>query len=213
MTGLILKDLLNLMRGSKQIVLVLIMYLALSFWLNNNTFAPMMLVFFLAYQVISTFAYDDIVKWERFAMTMPVKRKQIVQSKYLLLVILTGGGVVVGCAAGALLNVIHPTGDGGLIEIVASSLAVGGVFLLMFSIQIPFLFRYGAEKARMFLIIIFMIPALLVYGGIALAKRYQVTLPSESTVKLLIGLAPVVLLVLLIISYMVSVKVFDKKEL
>lgn len=213
MYGLIVKDVLNLMRASKQIVLVFILYVGLSFFLKNNTFAPMMLVFFLAYQVISSFGYDDLVKWERFAMTMPITRKQLVRSKYLLLLLLTGIGVVFGCAVGGLLEIVTPTPEGRFLNIALSVLAVGGVFLLMFSVQLPILFKFGSEKARMFLIIVFMVPAAFVYGGIALIKKYNIPMPSESTWKLLLGLTPVILAALLIISYMISVKVFQKKEL
>ena len=82
MKGLIIKDILNLKNYMKQLILVLIFFIAYGIFLKNGTFVGTMITLMLSMQVITTMSYDEYAKWDKYALTMNINRKDIVLSKY-----------------------------------------------------------------------------------------------------------------------------------
>ena len=158
MKGLLLKDFMNIMRNKKLLILLLAFYVGLGFFMDSNVSVCGMTVFFLSYQLLTAFSFDEAGKWERFAMTMPLSRRQLVSSKYILMLLLIGLGFLLSCVMGGILNVIHPVEGEGFREIAVAAAGVSAAFLILFSLMMPFIFRLGMEKARLLLIICFALP-------------------------------------------------------
>ena len=77
MKGLIIKDILNLKNYMKQLILVLIFFIAYGIFLKNGTFVGTMITLMLSMQVITTMSYDEYAKWDKYALTMNINRKDI----------------------------------------------------------------------------------------------------------------------------------------
>ena len=80
MKGLILRDLLNLRKNLKTIIIMCLFY-TLLFSTLNPTFLSGMITILFAMQILTTFSYDDYSKWNMYALSLPITKKQLVLSK------------------------------------------------------------------------------------------------------------------------------------
>ena len=212
MSGLILKDLLNLKSYSKIIVLFVVIFGAVSFYSgsNANFFANFFLMFFLML-TITTFSYDSSSKWELYAMSFPVGRKRIVLSKYVLALILTLAGFLVSVLL-TLLTCLGQRSWEGLAAQGLSALLVASGGLITLSVVMPLVFRFGAEKSRFLMMLIFIIP----WIGLSVFSQLQIdpmTIDMEQMFWWIMALAPVAAVVMLIISYLISCAIYERKDI
>ncbi len=211
MKGLLLKDIYNLKRLGKQYAVICAGMLIWSAFMKNYSFFSMMIMLSGIMSVISSFSFDEAAHFEKYALTLPVTRRELVQAKYILLLTFLGGSFLIGTAGSILLNLIIERGITELPEQLISAASVGCLFLLAFSIMIPGVFKLGVEKARMLLVCIYVGVFGLVWGGIYLLRELGIQI-SDSDASKFFGAAAVVVLVLVFISYRVSIKIVEKKE-
>ena len=215
MKGLIIKDILNLKNYMKQLILVLIFFIAYGIFLKNGTFVGTMITLILSMQVITTMSYDEYAKWDKYALTMNINRKDIIISKYIFFTISIIIGIVVGITTSIAINQIAKL-DTGMNEIIVTSIVVPCVFAILFSIIIPVVFKTGVEKGRIVMMLILFIPAILVGAIVKISEKANITMPSPSNLEILMkfGVLGLVLLTILavFISYKVSLSIYNKKE-
>ena len=87
MKGLILKDLLNL-KSTFKMLGVMMLFFAVVFLPQGNGAIFGIIIMMFAMMVVTTISCDDLAKWDAYALTMPVTRKEMVLSKYLVMVLL-----------------------------------------------------------------------------------------------------------------------------
>ena len=215
MKGLLIKDILNMKNYMKQLVLVLIFFIAYGIFLKNGTFVGTMITLMLSMQVITTMSYDEYAKWDKYALTMNINRKDIIISKYIFFTISIIIGIVVGITTSIAINQIAKL-DTGMNEIIVTSIVVPCVFAILFSIIIPVVFKTGVEKGRIVMMLILFIPAILVGAIVKISEKANITMPSPSNLEILMkfGVLGIVLLTILavFISYKVSLSIYNKKE-
>lgn len=215
MKVLLIKDILNMKNYMKQLVLVLIFFIAYGIFLKNGTFVGTMITLMLSMQVITTMSYDEYAKWDKYALTMNINRKDIIISKYIFFTISIIIGIVVGITTSIAINQIAKL-DTGMNEIIVTSIVVPCVFAILFSIIIPVVFKTGVEKGRIVMMLILFIPAILVGAIVKISEKANITMPSPSNLEILMkfGVLGLVLLTILavFISYKVSLSIYNKKE-
>ena len=194
MKGLLLKDIYNLKRLGKQYVITCAGMMVWSGFMKNYSFFPMM-----------------IMLCGVMSVTLPVTKKNLVQSKYVLLLAFLAGAFVIGILGSLLMSLVLEGGIDELAEQLVSAASVACLFLLAFSTMIPIIFKLGVEKGRMLLVAIYMGIFVFVWGGIYLLKDLGIRI-SDSTVSKFSGIGAAVILVFLFISYRVSVRIVEKKE-
>ena len=106
MKGLLIKDILNMKNYMKQLVLVLIFFIAYGIFLKNGTFVGTMITLMLSMQVITTMSYDEYAKWDKYALTMNINRKDIIISKYIFFTI----SIIIGILFSIIIPVVFKTG-------------------------------------------------------------------------------------------------------
>lgn len=215
MKGLLIKDILNMKNYMKQLVLVLIFFIAYGISWKTGTFVGTMITLMLSMQVITTMSYDEYAKWDKYALTMNINRKDIIISKYIFFTISIIIGIVVGITTSIAINQIAKL-DTGMNEIIVTSIVVPCVFAILFSIIIPVVFKTGVEKGRIVMMLILFIPAILVGAIVKISEKANITMPSPSNLEILMkfGVLGLVLLTILavFISYKVSLSIYNKKE-
>lgn len=215
MKGLLIKDILNMKNYMKQLVLVLIFFIAYGIFLKNGTFVGTMITLMLSMQVITTMSYDEYAKWDKYALTMNINRKDIIISKYIFFTISIIIGIVVGITTSIAINQIAKL-DTGMNEIIVTSIVVPCVFAILFSIIIPVVFKTGVEKGRIVMMLILFIPAILVGAIVKISEKANITMQSPSNLEILMkfGVLGLVLLTILavFISYKISLSIYNKKE-
>ncbi len=165
--------------------------------------------------LVTSFALDEASGWNRYAMTMPFNRKDIVAAKYVLLVILAAVGAVAGVAivtlAGVFLRETHRTvaENLSLFQFALCALALG---MMAGGTAIPLLLRFGAEKGRLLMIVAAVIPAALVLAAYGVMQYFGIT-ENDGWISVVLWLMPIPAAGWNWLMYCVSCKIFEKKDL
>ncbi|MEL1134738.1 ABC-2 transporter permease [Desulfitobacterium sp. THU1] len=206
MKGLIIKDVFALRQQGKILLGLLAFYAFYSIMFENISMLAAMIVLLCVMLPLTTMAYDEKSKWEKYALSMPIERKTIVQSKYLFAIVAELIGVViVGILSGL---IVLFTDEMKIMEMLIMTLVIGGVGLVFLAIILPILFKFGVEKARFIMLIVVFIPTMLVM----MIPHLDIVPPSIQIVKLFGYLSPLIILGLLMFSIKMSIAIYNRKE-
>lgn len=216
--GLILKDLLNL-KGYKFTIIVFIVIFTLVSISQENSFylLPLMITIGIGIFGISSFSYDELAKSDKYMLTMPITKKDIVISKYILVMLFNISGAIFGIVVSCILQYIFMGEIGDILELV--TYCIGGIFgiTLVQAIQIPIIFKKGAIKGRIYLFAIFGILGLLATGLVLWGGSLNVEIPLNELDSIpplyVISILLVLTGIIDYISYRISYGVYRKKEI
>lgn len=211
MKGLLIKDLYLISTYKKQLIILIGLFIAVSFVTNNETYFAT-LSFLLVFQVVATLSLDERSCFDTFVFTLPISVKQYVGSKYILTLIL--GGI------GLLINLVGYTSMAYFLNhstILISSVQAGLIFLICLFLGFLFLpvsFKWGAEKGRLILISAFIT---VMIGGSFLVEWLSQNFPEWMRVvtvapsSYLVGGLSLITIITGIVSYRISLKIVRKK--
>ena len=123
--------------------------------------------------VITSLAYDERSRWDRYALTMPVSRQEMVLSKYLLGLILLTFALFINIIFLILLNP-SPLG-----EVLILTLSLFGIGLISLSILLPLMYKYGVENGRLLLILVLFVPM----AAVLMITRMGLAPPGETFIQ------------------------------
>ena len=197
MKGLLCKDWAILVNSyKKNFLIMVVLYLGMAVCLHMN-YLCYALVAVCGVYASSTMNFDDYAHWDTYARTLPVTPGQVVGCKYLLGLLFTLFGSV--CAA----------------------VGIAAFSLLLFAVNMPFSYKFGAVRARtwvylvaffgVFLIIFAMehlpylqrsavISQLDALGNALTAQPVLLLLPCAAVLLLYLG------------SWALSVQIYQRKE-
>lgn len=219
MKGLLIKDF-KLLASQKTFFVSIVFFSIIMFFGNfDPSFIVGYLTFIFSLFVISTISYDDYNNGFAFLFTLPITRKTYVRSKFVLSLILglTSWGFTMILSAGAIYLSTKTLVT--LDWVLSQSVACLVIFTLL-SIMIPLQLKFGSEKSRIVMFIF--------YGGIfGIGALITVILGPNNTQTLLnsilssisstnefviMGIVVLTLLVILLSSYIASIKVIKNKQ-
>lgn len=223
MKGLILKDLFVLRK-------IAVLYLVIEgVLLAASLFNPAMQMFAILYFLIlammlpiTALAYDERAGWEKYALTMPVTRKKLVASKYLLGLILLGTSLVLMVIfiifLYAWLSVYSVNYTETVLRLVFA-VVVGCLFL---SVLMPIMLKLGTEKGRIVMMLMIFIPvgAVLILSKTGVLDSFALDSNDAfakielilNNIPLLLLLAAAACLLMLGISLWISFMIVKHKE-
>ncbi|QNM06801.1 ABC-2 transporter permease [Qiania dongpingensis] len=206
MKGLLLNEFLTMRKVIAMYLGILILYYAFGVFGRGMAGVQIFAVFFSAMLVIYSFSYEEKSGWISYVNVLPVSRAQVVLSKYILSLIAMGAAAGGGALIQTIMNLkSHVRLDNGLwVSIMA--FCVASFFL---SLIIPILFKMGAEKCRIILVVIFLIP----FMTIMLIEKTGVE--PAFTIQDLIAMTPLIVLcavIFMILSCMLTLRIYSKKE-
>lgn len=216
--GLILKDLAQLKSYKKTLITFIIILFVYSVTQENLESLVNMIVVILTLGfgmfAVGSFSYDEYAKSDRYILTLPVTKRDVVFAKYLLVISSSLIGATLGMTLGFIIMLFNNSIDGGLLFSIASGSFFG--ISLIESLQIPYIYKWGVEKGKIQIFIISFVliglGALLMNLPIDFAKIF-----NFKNMDLLIKMLPFILLLLNLvfyyISYKVSINIYNKKEL
>lgn len=212
MKGLLLKDLFNLRRIMKQYFFVAALMFVWCIFLKNQLLFSMIMIIYSMMMLLTTMSYDESSQFNKYALTMPVTRRELAGEKYVLMLLLMVSGTAVGFVGGGLLS-LFSRGEGGWLsaENLASIAAVSGVYILGFSFLLPAIFKYGVEKSRLLLAILYLFLFGAIYGMFSFIRSKGLII-SADTAGIFTVLAALLCLVVFAVSWMISVRIVEKKE-
>jgi hypothetical protein len=202
MRGLLLKDLINLKTYGRSVILIVTVFTAFAFFSDDSSFTTTFISILFAIMAITSMSYDELAKWNIYALSMPISRKELVLEKYLLAFILVCLGVAISLIIAVIPVFMGNKAD--LLMLMLTVLTSGSVALIMLTILLPLVYKFGIEKSRIILFIVLFIPSIL----LAILAQTGLIMPNKATDLLIITLLqilPIVALVLFVASYFISV--------
>ena len=216
MTGLILKDILVMRKGLKTYLLLMLFYLVMgAVGALPITFALSFLEVVLLVLPLSAFAYDEMARWDKCVLALPLSRRTVVKARYCFLLLL----VLVSAALSGLLCVFFAlSGRAAPLEGLASALACLGAGMLIPAIMLPLNYKLGRERAQPFLYVFVIGGALVVFALSKFSKYGLVDLSflgsvSDKQAFLLFAPFPLVGLAALWISFHISSAIETRKDI
>ena len=206
MKGLIIKDIFALKKQAKILLALLIFYIVYAVAFEAWGMLVGVIVLLCIMLPVTTLAYDEKSKWDKYALSMPITRETIVLSKYIFAVLAELIGVAIVGVIGVLAVLF--TGEMELKEMLLIILGTCEIGLIFLAVILPILFKFGVEKARLIMLLVIFIPTMLMVMG----SQMGIAPPSAQTLKLLAYLSPLIALGGLWLSVKVSIGIYNKKE-
>ena len=220
--GLLKKDLYNL-ASYKTTLIIVVLFCGIAIIGTDAIYWGSVVIGIIVGMIsLSTFSYDEMSKSNKYILTLPVTRKEIVLEKYVLAIGATILGSLLGFVLtlliGNMMNYVRPD---NVIDINIDTLlstTIGGLFgvSLIQAIQIPSIFKWGAEKGRIQMFIVLFVIALIGAGVGFLIKESGLSVDIgklENTLKSFGWIILVILsFIIYFISYKVSYKIYKNKE-
>ena len=163
--GLVIKDLLQLRDFRYPLLFWTVVLAGASSAWDKLQFLPLLMAFGFGMVVLFSFTFDETSGAERYIACLPVSRREIVLSKYVLAL----ASSAVGSVAGVLLGLALQWFKHGTITHIDRwlGLILVGVFLMavMNALQIPCIYKGGATRGRI-LVFVLLAGAVLVGWGL-----------------------------------------------
>lgn len=211
MLGLIKKDLLLL---KSNLVYFFVIALIYSLLIVEGTFGIsfiLVLPIIAVIMFLSTFSYDDFNKWDAYAITLPILRKNIIKSKYIatLIIILASSllGLLISFLISLLPNQIFSL-DIFIEEFLSAILGV----IIFISIMFPLIYKIGIEKARIsvFVVVFGLLIIFNFLGGFIDFSGILDKLNYLNDVWFIV--IPIITISIIMVSYFITSKIYLKKE-
>ena len=216
MSGLIWKDMLVLRKTIRTYVLFLALYSLLAvfdiFPLSTVTAVTELIIMMLP---LSAFSFDEYAKWDRYAAALPLGRRAVVGARYCFALLMAAAATLFCLLLSVLMSIVQ--GRGSLMENLFSLAFCLGFGLLVADILLPLCYKVGVERARPYMYVVIFVPVLLVFGAYQLglipagALAALAALP-ETALLAGAGLAALLPLAGLLVSYLVSCRIMERKE-
>lgn len=209
MLGLIKKDFLIIKSNLKTMIIIfLVFFIMILQGFFESTFVIPLIGIML---FISTFSYDDFNKWNAYAVTLPNGRKNVVRAKYIASIILT---IILGIVSIAISITISnvKTIEINIQEMLQSLLGTIFSVIIIISLMYPIVFKFGSTNGRIILFaVVFGITAII--GVISNFVDMEAVI---STINVLDNncyiVIPVISILILSGSYLISNKIYQNKE-
>lgn len=208
MKALLLKDFFSMKSQIKWICFIVLTVIGMSFFIEDGMILLAITLIFGTIQITSIFAFDEMSGWDQYANTLPFRKSQIIKSKYIFSLLLT---VV-------LLLLVYPfvvfsntvTNSFQMNELLSIICSVVSLSMVLLSFIIPSFIKFGTQKAR---IVLFILVFSLSYGTKYLLDIISLpSLPSVETLQRMSYVSPIFALIILTMSYLLSVKFYEAKE-
>lgn len=217
MKGLFLKDL-GLVKGQKQFFgVILIMMVLFTTAYTNFAFIIAYITVMVGILTLTTISYDEFENGMGYLFTLPVSRREYVGEKYLFSIVTTLPGLAAVSAFSFVFSRIRKIDfpvEEWVLSVVVSFLVVTAVL----SIVIPLQLKFGADKSRVALMIVWGGGIMAVYLGIKACEAWGID--WKAAIDWICGMKPAATLagitvicgLLMVGSYLISLRLLEKRE-
>ena len=216
MKGLLIKDLSILKTQKTFFIFIFIFAVTFLFTSTDGSFILGYMSFLGGICALSTISYDESDNGNPFLFSLPISRKMYVAEKYALSLLLSVAFWFLGSLLAFLSAVIsakpYPA------EMLYASLVILSLVLCMIAFMLPLYLKFGGEKAKIALFVIFAVVFLAVYAAQKIAPilgfNYAAVLDQLQKLQMnvIILILFAISIVLFLVSYGISVRIMEKKE-
>jgi len=218
--GLITKDLLQLKSYRKTLIIYIFIFVFTGIVQETSKGVGVMIasMITLGFGMFSmaSFNYDEQSKTDRYILTFPLTKKEVLIAKYILVIGSSITGAILGIILSLIIVFVIEGNFPNIFEYIGVAIgSILGVGLIQ-AIQIPCVYKWGAEKGRIQMFIVAAIIILLIGGVFVIGERININLQIDSFLNIVINILPLILLfitfIIYYISYRISYKIYINKE-
>lgn len=208
MRGLILKDLYLIKKYCKSYLTFALLFIALSLMNGENMVFALYPSVVCGMVTVSLMSLDEKSRWLSYSASLPYTKGQIVSGKYLLgLVIQLSVLVLTGIAQTVRMNRSGTLDAESLFVLMA---LVAATALLTSAVNLPLVFRFGCERARiLFYVLIGVICALGVVIPMFISGEINLRIEPVTAATAAISIA----VIGYALSWVLSVKLYKNREI
>jgi len=210
MLGFIKKDLFMIKANLKTFLIIFALYLILAIQGMFDVIFVIPLIGIMLF--ITTFSYDDYNNWNAYVATIPNGRRNAVRAKYVVSIILmiVLGIISFGMAVGVdyfIKNQVYI--DQSLSSVLGILLSI----VIIISLLYPIMFKFGSTNGRVILfVVVFGFAAIIGFVANYTSISFNTSQIKELLEKYVYIAIPMVSVILLMISYLISSKIYRNKE-
>ena len=216
MRGLIEKDLRLTLTRKQTLLIFFVMALVMGISMDGS-FLIGYLTMLATIVAIGTISYDEFDNGFEFLMTLPFDRKTYVREKYLFSLLMASAAWVIGVVIYCIGSVIRHNAI-NLADELPMLIAFIPVMYLSAAFMIPLQLKYGSEKSRIVLFVIFGIIVALVFGTKAAfsgqenpLKGLAGALDKQPPIVVLLALT-VICALITFVCYLWGTRIMENKE-
>lgn len=216
MKGLIRKDLYQIAKYCRSILIVMVIFLFAATMNSTSWFFIFYPCLLCGMIPVTLLAYDERSHWDQYVLTLPVSRKEIVTGKYLI----SAGAVLFSLILALTVAGIRSAGAGTFTaeKLISLGSVIFAAAAATSSLTLPFVFKWGVEKGRIAYYVIMGAMTAVIFLAmdiLPLTGKEAVGDVLSSSAGTVLPTAPLFLLgaAFYMISWLISVKVYEKREL
>lgn len=223
MKAMMYADWMNFRQSLRSILFVMVVFAIAAFVWSGPMFFIFTVVFLSIMVPTTLFSADQAYGWNRLSLSLPILRRDVVGSKFLMGLLINLGLLVISTVLTVVYYRVSAAGGppDALMESLAGILACEAVAVLMMGVLMVLSIKFGIDKARYIIMACVWVPVL----GVFLLERlpgFETALQAvgnwlntagEAQISLLLAAALAVSLVVYVICYLISVKIYQKTEL
>lgn len=218
MKALLLKDIKVLAANMKLYFVLILLYILLGGFVPDLGIFQLYPILLFSLFPVTALSYDERCHWNQYGITLPVSRRELVLSKYLLGI--AGAFLIAVFTLGV--NLLFPilfqntVADFGLLFCYLMAIVFASI--LSMDVILPISFCLGTEKGRLFylgaVVLLCAAPAIMdnIFGSMRL-PAVTAGSPLFSGLGMMTGALALLTALLTILSMTVCVRNFDKREL
>lgn len=216
MIGLVMKDMLVMRKTIRTYALFLAFYLIMTvLGLFTISFTTAILQLIVMLLPMSAFSFDEMAKWDRYALTFPLGRRALVTGRYLFALIMTLVAGLCGLLSCVLVSIFD--NQEMILENMMTVMVCLSLGLLYADILLPLCYKLGPDRARPYFYLVIFAPIVLIFGAYQLGVFGAGSLSflssaPDSTMVTLSFLFPILPLAGMWVSYLISCRVMEQKE-
>jgi hypothetical protein len=210
MKGLLIKEMITNLKNNK-IYFIIIPAFALFGLLNKQNMFLMLIPMLLSMLPLGQMSYDEISHWDKYVYCMPVSKKTIVSSRYISIAIMSLISALIIAVIMLLVSLNSPEAFKEVLSMSVIALLIGA---FVPCISLPINYKFGTIKGRIVNLILIGI----ICSSVSTIILSDSSKLSESLIKLFsnttlfCAAAVGALAVMLLISWFISVKIYEAKE-
>lgn len=218
MKGMMIKDF-DLLKSQKSFFLA-VGFFVVFFWgvTEQYQFAISYLTIMCGLIALVTISYDEYDNGFPFLFTMPISRKEYVKGKYVFYILISALGWMLSLLLGIGTVIIRGGEKEEIMILFFTAAGALGIGMLIGAVAVPIQFKFGSDKRQIAIIASFAVVFVVVYlgeklmeiGGIE-TSEIMISL-SKIPMGMWAALGTAAVIVLVLISYLISVRIMDKKE-
>lgn len=219
MKAMLYADWLNLRQSLRSMLFILVVFAFAAFAWSGPMFFIMIVVMLSIMLPATLCASDQAYGWDKLSLSLPILRREVVGSKYLIGLLANLVLFVLAAALTAVYSVVDPSAPvtDNLLALFCGEI----ISLLLMGLMLAITFKFGVEKSRYILIAVVWIPILVmaavvklnIIPGIVEVFDQSFTRFAAAPTGLPLAAALLVCIAVYAAFYAVSVHTYQQKEL